>query len=146
MARPTPPHFGVRARPRVGAAEARITAMETLGAKPTRSPTNQRERLAFAHGARSAFDMSGFSTFHDRVFRPRSLERSGPGEMIARDFARVMHRFGRSAACARRALEAGVKIEDLEPGCTTNGDSPRSPTARSRNTSHSRGPAPKSVR
>jgi hypothetical protein len=100
--------------------------VETLVAKSRRRPPKQRWRLAFALGARSAFDMFGLGTFHNAVLRPGSVRRADPPEMIARDMARVVDRFGRSAACARRALEAGIKIEDLEAGCTANGDSPES--------------------
>jgi hypothetical protein len=79
--------------------------------------------------------MSGLSTLRDGVFRPGSMDRVDPAGMIARDMARVMDRFGRSAACSRRALEAGVKIEDLEAGCTENGDSPESLELSSRHSS-----------
>lgn len=108
--------------------------METLVAKPPPSLPKLRRRLAFAHGARSAFDMTGLSAFRDEVFRPHSLNRADPTEMIASDLRRVMDRFGRSAACARRALEAGIQIEDLEPGCTTERGSDESPEAPLRRT------------
>ena len=96
--------------------------METLVAKARRMP-ERRRHLALASGARSAFDISGLSTINDEVLRSRLLKPGGPAEMIARDMARVMDRFGRSAAYARRTLETGLEIEDLEPGFTLNGDS-----------------------
>jgi hypothetical protein len=119
--------------------------METLVAKPSHSLPKRRRRLALAHGARSAFDMTGLSTLHDEVFRPRSLKSVDPAEMIAIDMTRVMDRFGRSAACARRALEAGIEIQDLEPGCTANGASAESPEVAPRHTRRSRGTALKSI-
>lgn len=97
--------------------------METLVARPAHSLPRWRQRLAFAHGARSAFDMSGLSIYYDKVFRPHSGTPMDPAERIAGDMSRVMECFGRSAGCARRALEAGIEIEDLEPGCASNGDS-----------------------
>jgi hypothetical protein len=74
-------------------------SMETLAVKPKRgrSLSERQRRLALASGARSAFDMSGLRTINDKVLRPRSLNSASPAEMIVRDMARVMARFGRSA-------------------------------------------------
>jgi hypothetical protein len=96
--------------------------MESMTAKRTQM-TRQRS-LAFAHGARSAVDLSGLNTLNSEVLRPRAMERLDPASAVARDLARVIDLFGRSFACARRALEEGLKIEDLEPGCTANGAAP----------------------
>ncbi len=73
--------------------------METLAVKPkrSRSLSGQQRRLVLASGARSAFDMSGLRAINDKVLRPRSLNSSGAAEMIVRDMARVMARFGRNA-------------------------------------------------
>jgi hypothetical protein len=73
-------------------------SMETLVARSKRSQSlAERRRLALVAGARSAFGISGLRTINDKVLRPRSLKPAGPAEMIARDMARVMARFGRSA-------------------------------------------------
>lgn len=119
--------------------------METLVTGPGRSQPKQRRQRAFAHGARSAFDISGLASFHDEVFRPRALKPAGPAESIARDLAGVMDRFGRSAALGRRAHEAGLKIEDLEPGRTTSGDALESREVPLSHTRSSRGTAVKST-
>jgi hypothetical protein len=113
--------------------------METLVAKPEQSIPQQRRRLAFAHGASSAFDISGLATFHDEVFRPRRLMWVDPAGMISRDMARIMDAFGRSAARARSALRAGVAIEHLDPGCMSSGAAPGSSKASPRDTHTSRG-------
>ena len=94
--------------------------MEILVAKPRRRLGSPERHQAFASGARSAFDLSGLGAINDKVLRPRSSTLSGPAEMIARDMARVMVRFGRSAIRARRALEAGMRVEDLKPGRTSS--------------------------
>ena len=96
--------------------------METLVAKSGQRVPGRRRRLALVHGARSAFDMSGLITLHDDVLRPHSPRSADPAATVANDMRRVMAQFGRSAACARRALDAGVEVEDLEPGCTADGD------------------------
>lgn len=95
--------------------------METLVTKSRLNLPKHRRRLAYVHGARSAFDMSGLGTFNDTAFRPRSLGRTDPTAMVARDMATVMDGFRRSSLCALRALRAGTRVEDLEPGCTRSG-------------------------
>lgn len=96
--------------------------MEALVTKLPRSDLRRHRYHAFAHGARSAFDLTGLRALRDEAFRPRSLKPVDPAAMIARDMTRVMYGFGRSAACARRAVEAGLKVENLKPGCTANED------------------------
>jgi hypothetical protein len=78
----------------------------------------QLRNLAFAYGARSAFDLSGFGVFSGRVFGSPESRPADPASTIAQDMGRVMDRFGRGVECGRWALEAGIEIEQLEPGCT----------------------------
>lgn len=94
--------------------------MATLLAKPGRRLSQANRRLAFAHGARSAVDLSGLITVQGELFRSGLLARTEPATMIARDMARVMDQFARSAACGRKALESGINIDDLKPGCTAS--------------------------
>ena len=103
--------------------------METLVARPRRSIPKQSQRLTFALGASSAFDISGLRTLHAELFRSDRLERLDPPGTIFRDMARIMDGFGRSAACAQRALQARIEIEDLDPGCTGGEGSPASSKA-----------------
>jgi hypothetical protein len=113
--------------------------METLVAKPEQNIPKQRRRLALAHGASSAFDISGLATFHDEVFRPRRLMWVDPAGMISLDMAKIMDAFGRSTARARSALRTGIAIEHLDPGCTSNGSAPEPSKAPLRDKHTSRG-------
>lgn len=114
--------------------------METLVVKPTaRSVRPDNRRRVFAHGASSAFDISGLKTFQDTAFRLRRLKRLDPAGTISTDMLRVMDRFGRSAACAREAVDAGIALDDLEVGCTDRNDVPDSNGFPLRNTGSSGG-------
>jgi hypothetical protein len=125
--------------------EARIRLMETLVARSEQSNPEQSRRRAFAHGASSAFDISGLATFHDEVFRPRRPMWIDPAGMISLDMARIMDTFGRSAARARSALRAGTAIEHLDPGWTLRGAVPGSSKAPPRDTRPSRGLGHKNI-
>jgi hypothetical protein len=72
---------------------------------------------AVARGARSAFDVSGLGLLRDGLFPAPAWTTLDPWRAVARDMARVIDRFGRGAACARRALLAGDDIDRLPAGC-----------------------------
>jgi hypothetical protein len=96
--------------------------MEMLVAKPKQAPVSERHRrnCALASGARSAFDMSGLVTLSDPVLAVRRPKGESPAEAIGRDMARITERLGRSATCALLALRKGLRIEDMERGCTAD--------------------------
>jgi len=119
--------------------------METLVANPGRSLAKRRQRVALAHGARSAFDVSGLSTFRDDVFRPHRLKRGDPAAMIATDMARTMDSFGRSATHARRALQAGIRIDEVDPVFTRSDDSQESSDMLAHSACPSRGTRLKNI-
>jgi len=77
-----------------------------------------RRYLAFVRGARSAFDLSGFGMLREDLFRSPAWRSADPAGAIAQDMGRVMESLGRSTRCAQRALDAGIEIEQLKPGCT----------------------------
>lgn len=77
-----------------------------------------RRYLALSHGARSAFDLSGFGALRGPMFGTPLWQSVDPAGAIAQDMGRVMKHFGRSASCGRRALDDGLEIEQLASGCT----------------------------
>jgi hypothetical protein len=76
--------------------------------------------LPFLIGTGSAVDISGRLAREADVL-PRLANGLDPSSAVASDMARVIHTFGRAARCARSAVDAGRRIDDLPTGCTLNG-------------------------
>jgi hypothetical protein len=119
---------------RVGAGPARLAPardrIRAVGKRPT-----SKNGLAFARGFRSAFDMSGMGLLRDGLFSPPAWKSVDAYGAVALDRGRVMSQLGRSYACAQRALEEGVAIEQLPLGCTSTETTERRPPTRHRSAS-----------
>lgn len=79
---------------------------------------NHHGREAFAIGASSAFDMSGVRFLRSDLCPPQAWTETDAEGAIGRDFARVMRTLRRSTRYVALALDAGLDVEQLRPGCT----------------------------